>query len=195
VLLLMVILFFFSDLFGQVFLHKTNPAVVIIPTRIFVDVQQKKIAPNPRSPVRILIPKIHVDAFIELVGVTSSKIMDIPSIPSDAGWYRFGTYPGEKGSAVIDGHSGFFDGKPAVFDSLYRLQIGDEISIENAQGQISTFRVRELRSYDEKADTIDVFYSTDGISHLNLITCEPAWNEIQKNYFKRLVVFTDKINI
>ena len=146
-----------------------------------------------KNPVLLKIPKIHINAIVELMGVTSGGIMDVPKLPFDVGWYNLGVRPGEKGSSVIDGHSGLFNGKPAVFEDLYKLNIGDEVYVQDETGEISRFAVYDFKTYEEKDDTSDVFSSTDGKSHLNLITCEPAWNEIQKKYFKRLVVFTDKL--
>ncbi len=143
-------------------------------------------------PVRLTIPSIKVDALIEYVGVTSSGAMDVPKGPDNVAWYASGTRPGEKGSAVIDGHYGWKNGIPAVFDNLYKLQKGDKIQSEDEKGVITTFIVRESRSYDPKADALDVFSSTDGKSHLNLITCEGIWSKFSRNYSKRLVVFADK---
>jgi hypothetical protein len=38
----------------------------------------------------------------------------------------------------------------------------------------------------------EIFTSKDGKSHLNIITCDWAWNKNTKHYPNRLVVFTDK---
>jgi len=103
-----------------------------------------------------------------------------------------GPRPGELGSSVIDGHSGYKDNKPAVFDNLGQLQKGDKVYIEDEKGEINTFVVRELRNYDPNQNAEDVFSSDDGISHLNLITCGGAWDETDKTHSSRLVVFTDK---
>jgi len=53
--------------------------------------------------------------------------------------------------------------------------------------------VREIRTYDPEADTVDIFTSLIG-AYPNLITCAGAWNEFQKSYNERLVVFTDLIH-
>lgn len=143
-------------------------------------------------PVRILIPKIDVDASLESVGVTADGEMDIPKNPSDAAWFNLGPRPGEYGSAVISGHYGWKNGIAAVFDDLSKLNKGDKIYVEDDKGNAISFTVREIRSYDPDADASDVFNADDGGSHLNLITCEGIWNADLKSYSKRLVVFTDK---
>ena len=56
------------------------------------------------DPVRLEIPAIQVDAFIELVGLTPQDAMDVPKGWMNAGWYHKGFRPGEAGNAVIAGH-------------------------------------------------------------------------------------------
>ncbi len=143
-------------------------------------------------PVRIRIPKINIDTSVEKVGLTPEGAMSVPMYPQDTAWFDLGPRPGELGSSVIDGHSGYKDNKPAVFDNLGQLQKGDKVYIEDEKGEINTFVVRELRNYDPNQNAEDVFSSDDGISHLNLITCGGAWDETDKTHSSRLVVFTDK---
>ena len=144
-------------------------------------------------PIRLKIPKIRVNAAVEHVGMTPAGAMDVPKNPSNAGWFNLGQRPGQIGSAVIAGHYGRWrNGKRSVFDNLYKLRKGDKLYIEDDTGTVISFVVRETRKYDPDADASDVFGSNDGKAHLNLITCEGAWNRISKSYPKRLIIFTDK---
>ena len=144
-------------------------------------------------PVRLTIPGINVDAVVEYVGLTPDGAMDVPKSPDEVAWYERGQRPGEKGSAVISGHYGRWEnGQGSVFDDLHKLRKGDELSVTDDRGATTTFVVRESRRYDPAADAADVFGSSDGGAHLNLITCDGVWNETQNSYSDRLVVFTDK---
>lgn len=145
-----------------------------------------------KLPVRLRIPQINVDAPIEYVGLTADGVMDSPIVPDVTGWYNLGPKPGEIGSAVIDGHFGWKNGIPAVFDNLHKLSKGDKIYVEDDNGVTITFVVRNIRSYDSKADASDVFGSSDGKAHLNIVTCEGPWNINLKSRPSRIVVFTDK---
>ncbi len=147
---------------------------------------------GPGLPVRLTIRKITVDANIEHLGLTPQGAMAVPEGSADVGWYALGPRPGEEGSAVIAGHEGWKDAKPAVFDTLHTLSKGDIVSVEDEKGVITSFVVREIRTYSQTEDTSNVFGSTDGKAHLNLITCEGVWDPIKKTYANRLVVFTDK---
>lgn len=143
-------------------------------------------------PVRLKIPAINVDAAIEPVGLTPEGAMAAPEGPADVAWFNLGTRPGENGSAVIDGHSGWKDGIPAVFDNLNKLRVGDKVLVMDERGVTFTFVVRKVRTYDPKADASDVFISNDGKAHLNLITCEGLWDPVSKTSSERLIIFADK---
>jgi LPXTG-site transpeptidase (sortase) family protein len=142
-------------------------------------------------PVRLEIPEIGVDAAIEYVGLTAQGVMGVPVGPSDVAWLDQGPRPGANGSAVIAGHEGWKDGVAAVFDNLGKLKIGDKVYVLDGQGTKVTFVVRNMKTYDQNGDVPEVFASSDGKAHLNLITCEGTWNATQKSYSNRLVVFTD----
>lgn len=141
---------------------------------------------------RLIIPSLNVDASVEYVGLTPLGAMDAPKGPDNVGLFKLGPRPGGKGSAVIAGHSGWKNNTPAVFDNLHKLKKGDKIFFKNRDGSITTFIVREFRSYDPKANAEEVFLSNDGLAHLNLITCEGVWDQVTKSRSERLVVFTDK---
>lgn len=143
-------------------------------------------------PMRLKIPKINLDASIEYGGLTPLGAMDIPKGPEGVVWFELGERPGAVGSAVIAGHYGWKEGKKAVFDNLHTLQKGDKVYVEDENRTTISFVVKEIRKYDEKANASNVFGSSDGKSHLNLITCEGVWNNISKSYSQRLIVFTER---
>lgn len=144
-------------------------------------------------PVRLKIPKINVDANVESVGLTSGGAVDVPSGPSPVAWFDRSPAPGRIGSSIIDGHSGYKNGREAVFDNLYKLQKGDKIYVEDKEGTTTTFVVREMQSFGANVKVPAVFVSSDGLSHLNLITCDGVWNAAAGTHSERLVVFTDRV--
>jgi LPXTG-site transpeptidase (sortase) family protein len=144
---------------------------------------------NEGFPMRLKIPKINVDASVEYVGLTDKGEMDVPSNTSDVALFKFGAYPGEHGSAVIAGHFDGENGASAVFTDLHKLQKGDKLYIDYANGISLVFVVRESRAYDP-GYVKEVFHSSN-TAHLNLVTCDGVWNKTKKSYSKRLVVFAD----
>lgn len=143
------------------------------------------------SPVRLTIPAINVNAGIQHVGVTPKGEMEVPSNTVDVGWFKLGSRPGEKGSAVISGHFDGKDGKAGVFNNLHKLEKGDKLFVKDDKGKTTTFIVRESRTYDP--GYAEEVFSLNNSAHLNLVTCDGVWDKNKKNYTKRLVIFTDAI--
>jgi LPXTG-site transpeptidase (sortase) family protein len=147
---------------------------------------------NHSLPARISIPRIKVDALVQYMGLTKANSMDVPKNIDDTGWYKYGTLPGNIGSAVIAGHIDGPKGQPAVFAELNKLQTGDHVSITDTNGAVVQFTVRTSKTYGPNEQPDEVFHSTDG-AHLNLITCSGEWDSKQHQFLERLVVFADKI--
>lgn len=152
--------------------------------------------PEKKVTVQILshlrIPTINADAQIESVGLTPEGAVDVPKGPSDAAWFNLGPRPGDIGSSVIVGHSGWKNGIPAVFDNLHKLKKDDKIYLQDEKGSITTFIVREIKTYGQNEDVSNIFISNDGKAHLNLITCTGVWDDVLKGRLNRLIIFTDK---
>ncbi len=143
-------------------------------------------------PVRLVIPKLDIDANIMQLGLTKEGNMDVPDDLINTGWYKYGPRPGQTGSAVIAGH---LEGvkEDGVFINLHKLIKGDVVSVKDDNGTDISFTVRETKLYDQHERPTEVFNNTDG-SYLNLITCTGTWNTAEQRYSKRLVVFTERSN-
>jgi LPXTG-site transpeptidase (sortase) family protein len=120
--------------------------------------------------------------------------MEVPAGTVDVAWFALGPHPGQVGSAVIGGHFGIENGVPFVFYNLDKLKIGDDIYIVDDEGNTITFVVNSTALFAANADATTVFTSSDGLAHLNLITCEGIWNEIAGEYPERTVVFTTEVS-
>lgn len=144
---------------------------------------------NLGLPVYLAIPTINVNASVEYVGITSEGVMEVPSNIADVGWFKLGSRPGEKGSAVISGHFDGRNGEAGVFVNLYKLKRGDKMYVKDDKGIITTFVVRESRIYNP--GYAEEVFSLNDNAHLNLITCDGVWDGVKKSYTKRLVVFAD----
>lgn len=145
-------------------------------------------------PIRLEIPNIGVDSFIEDAYITPEGAMEVPAGTVDVAWFALGPHPGQIGSAVIGGHFGISNGVPFVFYNLSKLRVGDKIYIIDDKGNTITFAVSSMALFAANADATTVFTSNDGLSHLNLITCEGIWNKEANGYPERTVIFTNKIS-
>jgi sortase (surface protein transpeptidase) len=164
------------------------PAVEPVPAPADIEAQE-----HFGEPVRISIPSINVDAAVEKVTLAKDGSLAVPSHPHDAAWYSLGPRPGQIGSATIDGHMNWLNGTTAVFADLRKVAGGDVVKVTDDAGKVISFVVRESRQYDHAANAVDVFTSSDGKAHLNLITCDGSWDARAKQYSRRLVVFAEKM--
>lgn len=152
-------------------------------------VPQHKVVSETYSglPVRLVIPAINVNAAIEHVGVDSRGNMEVPSNVVDVGWFKLGSRPGVKGSAVISGHFNGENGEEGVFNKLDRLKKGHKLHIKDDKGAMITFIVQKSRVYNP--GYAEEVFSTNDNTYLNLITCDGVWDKDKKSYSKRLVIF------
>ena len=147
------------------------------------------------SSARLIIPSIKVNAPIESVGVLSNGALAVPTLHqwTDVGWYKNGPLPGNRGSAVIDGHLDRPGGSAAVFWNLRYMHVGDLVMVADAREHIQKFQVTKIATYPpNNAPTQEIFADASG-TYLNLITCAGTWIPAQHQTTLRLVVYARKI--
>src|SRR5437773_8962188 len=125
------------------------------------------------NPVRLVIPAITINAPVEWIGTQSNGDLATPTQNpwEDVGWYNLGPHPGERGSAVIDGHLDRPGGLPAVFWRLRDMHISDDILVLNSAGKMFHFHVALIALYTPQAAPIQDIFGNKGGTYLNLITC------------------------
>lgn len=139
----------------------------------------------------LVIPRLGINAPIEAVGIRTGNVMDVPAQHpwSGVGWYKYGPYPGEPGSAVIDGHLDRPGGFPAVFWELHLLRVGDRIMVVAAGKRVLIFRVVATAFYQPASAPLKRIFRRSGGVFLNLITCAGQWIPSQHQTTHRLVVY------
>lgn len=164
-------------------------ATVEARTRTFISTSTAKVV---ASPIHLAIPAIGVNAPIEQVSILSSGDLATPTQnPWDGvGWYDVGPSPGQRGSAVIDGHLDRPGGYPAIFWRLRDMHTGDEVLVSDSDGKTLHFRVTRVTYYaPQDAPLQDIFGNRSG-NYLNLVTCAGDWIPSQHQTTLRLVVYT-----
>lgn len=169
-----------------------EPTQTNTPTPAPADTATPAPAPTPSPPpARLIIPRIGVDAPVAPLGEDATGAMASPDSPRVVGWWDEGTAPGDLGSAVLDGHVDFANYGAAVFWNLHLLMPGDSVQVVSTVGQVLTFTVSEVTTFDAADNSnIDEIYRRDDQPRLNLITCAGTFNPRTHNYDKRIVVFT-----
>ncbi|GAA1420332.1 class F sortase [Streptomyces thermospinosisporus] len=145
----------------------------------------------PRSaPVRLLVPKIAVDApFTDLeVGASGQLQAPPPDDTNLVGWFAKGASPGEPGTAVVAGH---VDTKtsPAVFARLSELKKGDRFRVVRKDGSKAVFQVYDKDYFDKDDFPDDRVYADTPDAQIRLITCAGMYDRAAKDYTENLVIF------
>ena len=139
-------------------------------------------------PKTMSIPAIRVTAHIQDVGITAKGAIGSPSNFSDVGWYEYGTLPGKKGNALIDGHVDNGLALAGVFKHLDSLVVGDHIYVTDYGGKRFDFVVSKVAVYDMNDVPMQEILQASGTPMLSLMTCGGQWIGAEKTYDKRIVV-------
>jgi LPXTG-site transpeptidase (sortase) family protein len=140
---------------------------------------------NP-SPVRMLIPRIGVNALIEARGLDSGRNMQTPTDFRHVAWYNLGPVPGAPGNALVNGHVSWWTGS-AVFSRLGELRAGDSVTVIRGDGTRVTFRVTARRIVAANARVASLF-APSRTATLTLITCSGTWDPRIMSDTHRLLV-------
>lgn len=143
----------------------------------------------------LTIPKLGVHARVLSVSTTSDGAIGTPANIYDTAWYSGSALPGQSGATLIDGHISSWTSH-GVFYGLKQLAPGDTVQIERGDGQIITYRVMKIQTYD--ADSVDMNAAlspiTPGTSGLNLISCSGDVEAGSNEFNQRIVVFTEQMS-
>jgi hypothetical protein len=149
-------------------------------------------APAPPEPVSVQSAAIGLTSTLVHVGLQADDGgVEVPDFPV-AGWYRYGSRPGQAGPTVIVGHVDSRDG-PAVFFRLRDLRPGDTVDVGLSDGSIATYEVVGAEQFPKaEFPTFAVFGATpDDV--LRLVTCTGEFNRDIRSYYDNLVVTARRV--
>lgn len=141
-------------------------------------------------PSRLLIPSLNIDASVQQTGLNKKGSMGVPTNFTDVAWYKYGSVPGQEGSAVIDGHVDNGLALDGVFKHLNDIKPGADIYIETKNGNKLHFVVQDIQSYPYTDAPTALIFNRGGAAWLNLITCQGDWVPDKRTYDERFVVFS-----
>lgn len=139
-------------------------------------------------PTRISVASAKIDAEIIDVGVTKNNNLDVPPNYAQAGWYRYGTLPGERGNAVIDAHVDNGGSTPGPFKNLKKVKPGDEIAIRMSDGRVVVYTVTESVAVPTNKFPKEYVFHGGDQAVLKLITCHGRFVPKLGTYDQRLIV-------
>ncbi|MCI3222359.1 class F sortase [Streptomyces sp. NP-1717] len=152
--------------------------------------------PMPASrPVRLRIPGIGVDAPVTRLGLAKDGSLDVPPAGKGdvAGWFKDGTTPGAKGTAIVAGHVDNARG-PAVFYSLGTLEKGQRIEVTREDRRTAVFTVDAVEVYDNADFPDQKVYGKKDRAELRVITCGGGFSE-KTGYRGNVVTYAHLIGV
>jgi LPXTG-site transpeptidase (sortase) family protein len=124
------------------------------------------------SPIELSIPDLGVTAEIVPVGVDQDSQVVVPEDIAQVGWYKFGATPGSgQGSSVLVGHRDGRNYGKGAFYNLGALKPGDSVTVRNAEGQETTYRVTGRESTSKQELPMRELFRETGEEVLTLISC------------------------
>lgn len=148
-------------------------------------------APLPPSvPERVRIPALRVDAPLTPLALEPNGSLAAPpdNVRNLAGWYKDGTSPGAKGTAVIAGHVDNQQG-PAVFYGLGSLKKGNTVRVVRTDGVTAVFTIDAIEVYTAKDFPDRKVYGAAPRPELRLITCGGGFDKKHQHYLGNVVVY------
>lgn len=146
-------------------------------------VQQAQSAPR-----RMLVPRLDLEMPVVATGVREGGQMDLPEKPSEIGWYRYGSRPGDgTGSAVLAGHVDSRRYGVGPLAKLRKLREGDRVVIQS-EGGTQAYEVRQVVQISKRAVPLDEVFVRSGPASLRIVTCGGPYDRSRGGYRDNLVV-------
>ncbi|MDH5371739.1 MAG: class F sortase [Acidimicrobiia bacterium] len=142
-----------------------------------------------RVPVTLRIPAIGVEAPVKPAGVEADGEMEVPGNVTEVGWYKYGSAPGESGSAVLAAHVDLAGSGPGVFFDLRLVEPGDIILVDLDDDTTLTYRAEARTVYDKDDLPTEAIFSRQGPPILTLVTCGGGFNRSLRSYDSNVVVY------
>jgi len=144
--------------------------------------------------MRMVIPRIGVNAPVNVRILGGDGNMGNPNGKDDAVWYDFsafggmGGFPGTPNSnALFSGHVDYHPNYTAVFWDLRQLVPGDEIDIYLLDGTLLRYVVQWSQWIDD-TENFAAYAGQTGQEVLTIVTCTGTFDSATRNYSNRLVV-------
>lgn len=149
---------------------------------------QAPVPTRPR-PVQVGIASVHLSVTVDPVGVKPDGSLQIPSDVRRAGWYRFGSVPGDStGAVVVVGHVDSRTQGLGRFAALASVDVGDVVQVRVTGGRTYAYRVVARSLLAKRSLPVNQIFGAGGRPRLSLVTCGGRYVRAEGGYQDNLVV-------
>jgi sortase (surface protein transpeptidase) len=139
--------------------------------------------------VQVGIDSVHLSVAVDPVGVKPDGSLQIPSDVRRAGWYRFGSAPGDsKGAVVVVGHVDSRTQGLGRFAALASVDVGDVVRLRVTSGRTYAYRVVARSLLPKRSLPVNQIFGAGGRPRLSLVTCGGPYIRAKGGYQDNLVV-------
>jgi hypothetical protein len=145
--------------------------------------------PTRPRPVQVGIASVHLFVMVDPVGVRPDGSLQIPSDVRRAGWYRFGSAPGDAtGAVVVVGHVDSRTQGLGRFAALASVDVGDVVQVRVTSGRTYAYRVVARSLLAKRSLPVNQIFGAGGRPRLSLVTCGGPYVRAKGGYQDNLVV-------
>lgn len=148
------------------------------------------------KPIAMSVPAIHARSSLVGLGLLPDHTLQTPPVsqPMQAGWYKLGPAPGQKGAAVITGHVDGYH-MPGIFYHLDDVETGDTINVTRSDDSVVHFTVTRTREVAKSNFPTKQVYGPVNDPELRLVTCGGPFDRAVGSYEHNILVFADATSV
>lgn len=148
------------------------------------------------KPVAMSVPSIHARSSLVGLGLLPNHTLQTPPVsdPMQAGWYKLGPAPGQKGAAVITGHVDGYH-MPGIFYRLDDVEVGDLINVRRSDRSVVHFTVTRTREVPKSDFPTRQVYGPVKDPELRLVSCGGPFDRAVGSYEHNILVFADATSV
>ena len=141
-------------------------------------------------PVSLSLPDLDITVPVDPVGVRPDGQMEIPPLAERAGWYRYGSSPGDAdGTAVIAAHvDSVASAGLGPFADLPDAEVGDAVDVTLADGSVRRYAVTTVERVAKPEIAWSDVFVRDGGPRLVLVTCGGTFRRDVGSYTDNVIV-------
>ncbi len=146
-------------------------------------------------PVALAVPALGITVPVDPVGVQADGQMEIPPLAERAGWYRFGSAPGDPdGTAVIAAHvDSVASAGLGPFARLPDAEPGQVVDVTLADGSVRQYAVVSVERRAKPEIAWSEVFVRDGGPRLVLVTCGGTFQRDVGHYTDTVVVTAEPV--
>ncbi len=144
------------------------------------------------APVAVTVPSAGIAAPVIPLGLQRNGKIEVPENIAEAGWWRRGPEPGERGAAMITAHVNG-DGRDGAFANLASVGEGDEIRVRRRDRTTVAFEVDRTERVPKGKFPTQRVYGKTRQPTLRLVTCGGTFDSTTGHYRDNVIVYATRM--